>query len=78
MAPESEKELVTSEVLTAVEVAMLPFWAVTPCRLACRYQHFGNSIFLRHSGIYLRLYTAPQLRTTTFSLKTLLDKFNFR
>jgi hypothetical protein len=48
------------EVLTAVRMTMLFFWVVTPCS-----PEDGNSMFLRNVGIYLRVYTASQPRTTT-------------
>jgi hypothetical protein len=31
------------EILTAVRMAMLSFWVVAPCRLAVRYQRFGET-----------------------------------
>jgi len=38
-----KKLYLISEVLTAVKMAALFFWVVTPCRLGDRWQHFGET-----------------------------------
>jgi hypothetical protein len=69
------------EVLTAVRM-MLFLWDLTPRKLVGGYQLFifspedGNSMFLRSVGIYPRVYTASELKTTTLShafLSTLFE-----
>jgi hypothetical protein len=61
------------EVLTAVEISMLVFLVVIPCKLAGRCERFfspedGGSVFLRNVGIYLQIHSAWQPRRPTSTL----------
>jgi hypothetical protein len=52
------------------------FWVLVPCRLVGRCQMFGETycpedgdgMFLRNVGIYLWVYLAPKLRTSSSKL----------
>jgi hypothetical protein len=55
-------------------MVMVMLWVLAPCRFVgrCKVQEKhtvcsedGNGVFLRHAGIYLRVYTAPKSRKTT-------------